>query len=123
VEEAYRAQGKSKDDVPVAQLRAECRAFAEHWLDVQREQFIRLGCLGDWARPYTTMAFAAEAQIVREFLKFAMNGALYQGSKPVMWSVVEKTRARRSRGGVRRAHLAHGVREISCKEKAEVHTT
>ena len=91
VEEEYRAKGKSKDDVPVAQLRAECRAFAEHWLKVQRDQFIRLGCIGYWENPYTTMAYAAEAQIVREFLKFAMNGALYQGSKPVMWSVVEKT--------------------------------
>ena len=91
IEEEYRAKGKSKDDVPIAQLRAECRAFAEHWLKVQREQFVRLGCIGDWMRPYTTMAFAAEAQIVRELHKFAMNGLLYRGSRPVMWSPVEKT--------------------------------
>jgi isoleucyl-tRNA synthetase len=91
IEEEYRAKGKSKDDVPVAELRAECRAFAGKWLKVQREQFVRLGCIGDWTRPYTTMNFAAEAQIVRELHKFAMNGLLYRGSRPVMWSPVEKT--------------------------------
>ena len=91
IEEEYRARGKSKDDVPVNELRAECRAFAEKWLNVQREQFQRLGCVGDWAHPYTTMAHAAEAQIVRELHKFAMSGLLYRGSRPVMWSPVEKT--------------------------------
>jgi isoleucyl-tRNA synthetase len=91
IEEEYRAKGKSKDDVPVGELRAECRAFAEKWLNIQREQFVRLGCIGDWSRPYTTMNFAAEAQIVRELHKFAMNGLLYRGSRPVMWSPVEKT--------------------------------
>ena len=91
VEERYRAQGRSKDEVPVVEFRAECRAFAEHWLGVQREQFKRLGGIGDWAHPYTTMAFPAEAAIAREFMKFLMNGLLYRGSKPVMWSVVEKT--------------------------------
>jgi len=91
VEESYRAKGKTKDAVPVVQFRAECRAFAEHWLSVQREQFKRLGIEGDWAHPYTTMAFPAEAAIAREFLKFAISGALYRGSKPVMWSVVERT--------------------------------
>ena len=70
---------------------SECRAFAEHWIDVQREEFKRLGVEGDWAHPYTTMDFAAEAQIARELMKFAQNGTLYRGSKPVMWSVVEKT--------------------------------
>src|ERR1700681_3918843 len=72
-------------------FRAECRAYAEHWLNVQREEFKRLGVEGDWDHPYTTMAFAAEAQIARELMKFARNGTLYRGSKPVMWSVVEKT--------------------------------
>jgi isoleucyl-tRNA synthetase len=91
IEEEYRARGKSKDEVPVNELRAECRAFALKWIDVQREQFKRLGCVGLWERPYTTMAFAAEAQIVRELHKFAMNGLLYRGSRPVMWSPVEKT--------------------------------
>ena len=91
IEEAYRAKGKSKDEVPVNELRAECRAFAANWIGVQREQFQRLGCTGDWMRPYTTMAFPAEAQIVRELHKFLMNGLLYRGSRPVMWSPVEKT--------------------------------
>ncbi len=72
-------------------FRQECRAYAQHWLNVQREEFKRLGVEGDWAHPYTTMAFPAEAQIARELMKFAANGTLYRGSKPVMWSVVEKT--------------------------------
>src|SRR5437588_1153779 len=91
IEEEYRAKGKNKDAVPINEFRAECRAFAEHWLSVQREEFKRLGVEGDWANPYTTMSFAAEAQIARELMKFAANGTLYRGSKPVMWSVVEKT--------------------------------
>ena len=56
-----------------------------------REEFQRLGVIGDWKDPYTTMAFPAEAQIARELMKFAVSGQLYRGSKPVMWSVVEKT--------------------------------
>ncbi len=91
IEEEYRAKGKSKDEVPVNELRAQCRAFAQKWIGVQREQFKRLGGVGLWERPYTTMAFAAEAQIVRELHKFVMNGLLYRGSRPVMWSPVEKT--------------------------------
>ena len=94
-EENYRAKGKPKPDLsnPAAlvEFRKECRAFAEYWIDVQREEFSRLGVLGDWAHPYTTMDFYAEAQIARELMKFAANGLLYRGSKPVMWSVVEKT--------------------------------
>jgi isoleucyl-tRNA synthetase len=91
IEEEYRAKGKNKDAVPINEFRAECRAFAQHWLGVQREEFKRLGVEGDWEHPYTTMSFAAEAQIARELMKFAANGTLYRGSKPVMWSVVEKT--------------------------------
>jgi isoleucyl-tRNA synthetase len=91
VEEQYRAKGLDKDEVPINEFRRECREFAAHWIDVQREEFERLGVLGDWKNPYTTMNFAAEAQIARELMKFAMSGQLYRGSKPVMWSVVEKT--------------------------------
>ena len=91
IEEEYRAKGKSKDEVPVNELRAECRSFAANWIGVQREQFRRLGGIGDWMHPYTTMAFPAEAQIARELHKFVMNGLLYRGSRPVMWSPVEKT--------------------------------
>jgi isoleucyl-tRNA synthetase len=94
-EENYRAKGKPKPDLsnPAAlvEFRKECRAFAEYWIGVQREEFSRLGVVGDWAHPYTTMDFYAEAQIARELMKFAANGLLYRGSKPVMWSVVEKT--------------------------------
>jgi isoleucyl-tRNA synthetase len=91
IEEKYRAEKKSKDDVPIAQFRRECREFAEHWIGVQREEFKRLGVEGDWDNPYLTMAPTAEAQIVREIGKFLMNGGLYHGAKPVMWSVVEQT--------------------------------
>lgn len=91
IEEEYRAKGRNKDDVPVVEFRQECRAFAARWLDVQREEFKRLGIEGDWDNPYSTMAYPAEAQIAREIMKFAMSDQLYRGSKPVMWSVVEKT--------------------------------
>jgi isoleucyl-tRNA synthetase len=91
IEEEYRAKGRDKDKVPVIEFRRECRQFAEHWIKVQSEEFQRLGVIGDWAHPYTTMDFYAEAQIARELIKFAANGTLYRGSKPVMWSVVEKT--------------------------------
>ncbi|MEI4472622.1 isoleucine--tRNA ligase [Frigidibacter sp. MR17.24] len=91
IEEQYRAKGLNKDDVPVVDFRQECRRFAEGWIDIQREEFKRLGVTGNWADPYLTMDFHAEAVIAREFMTFLMNGSLYQGSKPVMWSPVEKT--------------------------------
>jgi len=91
IEEKYRKKGKNKDEVPSSEFRQECRDFASHWIGVQRDEFKRLGIFGDWENPYTTMAFPAEAQIVRELMKFVDNGSLYRGSKPVMWSVVEKT--------------------------------
>ncbi|HVV63928.1 MAG TPA: isoleucine--tRNA ligase [Rhizomicrobium sp.] len=91
IEEKYRAEGKSKDDVPIAQLRRDCREFAEHWIDVQRKQFKRLGCMGLWDMPYTTMDYRAEAVIASELHKFVGNGLLYRGFRPVMWSPVEKT--------------------------------
>ncbi len=91
VEEAYRAKKLNKDDVPVDQFRAECRAYAEKWVAVQKGEFERLGVMGDWADPYLTMKYDAEATIVGELLKFAESGQLYRGAKPVMWSPVEKT--------------------------------
>ncbi len=91
VEEAYRAKKLNKDDVPVDQFRAECRAYAEKWVAVQKAEFERLGVMGDWADPYLTMKYEAEATIVGELLKFAESGQLYRGAKPVMWSPVEKT--------------------------------
>src|ERR1700733_10348077 len=94
-EENYRSKGKVKpdfrDSAAMVEFRQECRAYATHWLNVQREEFKRLGVVGDWDHPYATMSYPAEAQIARELMKFVKNGTLYRGSKPVMWSVVEKT--------------------------------
>ena len=91
IEEQYRAKGLNKDDVDIVTFRQECRHFAEGWIDIQRDEFKRLGITGKWDRPYLTMDYHAEAVIADEFMKFVMNGSLYQGSKPVMWSPVEKT--------------------------------
>ena len=91
IEEKYRKKGKDKDQVPAEEFRQECRDFAAHWLDVQSEEFQRLGVLGDWDDPYKTMAFEAEATIAAELGKILMGGSLYRGAKPVMWSPVEKT--------------------------------
>ncbi len=91
VEEQYRKKKLNKDEVPVEEFRAECRAYAQHWVEVQREQVKRLGIGGDWDHPYLTMDAEAEGTIVAELMKFAESGQLYRGSKPVMWSPVEKT--------------------------------
>ncbi|TGN61778.1 isoleucine--tRNA ligase [Paracoccus liaowanqingii] len=91
IEEKYRTEGRDKDAVDVVEFRQECRRFAEGWVQIQREEFERMGITGAWDRPYLTMDYHAEAVIAAEFMKLLMNGALYQGSKPVMWSPVEKT--------------------------------
>jgi len=91
IEEEYRKSGRDKDAVPLADFRAECRAYAAKWMDIQAEEFRRLGIYGDWQHRYATMDFAAEAAIAGEIGKFVANGALYRGLRPVMWSVVEKT--------------------------------
>jgi isoleucyl-tRNA synthetase len=91
IEEQYRKKKLNKDEVDPIAFRAECRAYAQHWVDTQREQLKRLGINGDWDNPYLTMDFAAEATIVQELMKFAETGQLYRGAKPVMWSPVEKT--------------------------------
>ena len=91
IEEEYRKKKLNKDEVPAAEFRAQCRAYADKWVGVQRDQFKRLGIMGDWEDPYLTMKFDAEATIVGELLKFAESGQLYRGAKPVMWSPVEKT--------------------------------
>jgi isoleucyl-tRNA synthetase len=91
IEEEVRAQGKRKDEVPVAEFRARCRAFAGKWIGLQMDEFQRLGVLGNWDARYSTMDFASEAAIVGEFHKFVMSDQLYRGSKPVMWSPVERT--------------------------------
>jgi isoleucyl-tRNA synthetase len=91
VEELFRAKGRRKDEVSKAEFRARCREYADEWIDVQRAEFKRLGVLGRWDRPYLTMDYKTEAKIVGEFHKFLMSGQLYRGSKPVMWSPVERT--------------------------------
>lgn len=91
IEEKYRAAGKDKDEVPINEFRRECREFAAHWIDVQTVEFRRLGIEGDFDDPYTTMNYHAEARIAGELMKIAGLGQLYRGSKPVMWSVVERT--------------------------------
>ncbi|WP_370050748.1 isoleucine--tRNA ligase [Sinorhizobium fredii] len=91
IEEKYREKGRNKDDVPVNEFRRECREFASGWIEVQTEEFKRLGIEGDFEKPYTTMNFHAEARIAGELIKIAKAGQLYRGSKPVMWSVVERT--------------------------------
>ncbi|MBN9031152.1 MAG: isoleucine--tRNA ligase [Rhizobiales bacterium] len=91
IEEKYREKGKNKDEVPINEFRRECREFAAHWIKIQSEEFKRLGIEGDFDNPYTTMNFHAEARIAGELLKIAKSGQLYRGSKPIMWSVVERT--------------------------------
>ena len=91
IEEQYKKNKKNKNEVPIVEFRKECRAFAEKWIEVHKDQFKRLGVVGDWDNYYSTMSFDAEAQIVRELGKFLKEGSLYRGFKPVLWSTVEKT--------------------------------
>jgi len=91
IEQKYKEKHIRKEDIPVAEFRDECRKFAEHWIDVQREGFKRVGIYADWNNPYLSMSNIAEATIVRLFGKFVLDGSLYRGEKPVFWSVVEKT--------------------------------
>ena len=91
IEERYKKDKKNKDEVPISEFRKECREFANKWIDVQKKEFKRLGVVGDWENYYSTMSFDAEASIVRELGKFLLEGSLYKGFKPVLWSTVEKT--------------------------------
>ncbi len=91
IEEKYRKEGRDKDAVPILDFRAECRAYAAEWMAIQSAEFQRLGIEGDWTNRYATMDFGSEAVIAGEIGKFLLNGALYRGLRPVMWSPVEKT--------------------------------
>ena len=91
IEEQYKKNKKNKNDVPIVEFRKECREFADKWIKIHKDQFKRLGVVGDWENYYSTMSFDAEAQIVRELAKFLKEGSLYRGYKPVLWSTVEKT--------------------------------
>ena len=91
IEEQYKKNKRNKNEVPIVEFRKECRSFAEKWIEVHKDQFKRLGVIGDWENYYSTMSYDAEAQIVRELGKFLKEGSLYRGFKPVLWSTVEKT--------------------------------
>ena len=91
IEERYKKNKQNKNDVPIVEFRKECRDFANKWILIHKDQFKRLGVIGDWENYYSTMSFEAEAQIVRELGKFLKEGSLYKGYKPVLWSTVEKT--------------------------------
>ena len=91
IEEEYKKNKRNKSEVPIVEFRKECRAFAEKWIEIHKDQFKRLGVVGDWENYYSTMSYDAEAQIVRELSKFLKEGSLYRGFKPVLWSTVEKT--------------------------------
>ena len=91
IEEQYKKKKKNKDEIPIKDFRQECREFAKNWIQVHIKEFQRLGVVGDFENYYSTMSYEAEAQIVRELGKFLLDGSLYQGFKPVLWSTVEKT--------------------------------
>jgi len=91
IEEQYKKNKKNKNDIPIKNFRSECREFASKWIDIHIKEFSRLGVKGDWKNYYSTMSYDAEAQIVRELGKFLLDGSLYKGFKPVLWSTVEKT--------------------------------
>ena len=91
IEEEYKKKKKNKDEVPTKEFRKECRDFAQKWIGIHKKEFKRLGVIGDWENYYSTMSYDAEAQIVRELGKFLLEGSLYRGFKPVLWSTVEKT--------------------------------
>ncbi len=112
IEEAYRAKGKNKDEVDINEFRRECREFAQGWIDVQSAEFKRLGIEGDFENPYTTMAYHAESRIAGELLKIAKSGQLYRGSKPIMWSVVERTALAEARSGICRGRERHDLGEV-----------
>ena len=109
IEQEYRKKGKDKDAVPIVDFRRECREFAQRWIDVQRAEFKRLGVLGDWDNPYTTMNYRAEGGIYRELAKFLLSGALYRGKKSVHVVGGREDRARRGRGRVPRPHQHHDL--------------
>ena len=84
VEEENRQKGISKDSIPTVEFREECRAYAQKWVEIQSQEFQRLGVLGDWSHPYVTMDSHSEALIVKEVYTFLEKGLLYRGVRPVL---------------------------------------
>ncbi|HZU30814.1 MAG TPA: isoleucine--tRNA ligase [Candidatus Angelobacter sp.] len=83
--------GRKKLEIPASAVRRECRKYAEKFLNIQREQFKRLGILGRWDNPYSTMTPQYESVIVRQLFDFMENGAVYKGLRPVYWCIHDKT--------------------------------
>lgn len=77
--------GDKKEQVDVLKKRQLCREYADKFVNIQREEFKRLGVFGDWDKPYLTMSYDYEASIVGEFFRFVKNGSVYKGKKPVHW--------------------------------------
>lgn len=91
VEEELRKNNEHKEDTSAIEFLAKCRNFAEKWIEIQKEGLVRLGICADWEHPYKTMDFSSESVIAEKFLNIFMQGYIYRGQKPVMWSVAEKT--------------------------------
>ncbi len=91
VEEDFRKAGRKKHEIDPVEFRRACRAYADKWIPQQLVEFRRLGIEGDWKNYYSTMSYAAEAAIAAEWMKVVRTGLVYRGSKPVMWSPVERT--------------------------------
>ncbi len=83
--------GTNKSAYSISEKRKLCREFATKFLNIQREEFKRLGVLGEWDNPYLTMSFDYEATIAKEFGKFVGNGSVYRGKKPVYWCATCET--------------------------------
>ncbi|MBF0555317.1 MAG: isoleucine--tRNA ligase [Nitrospirae bacterium] len=83
--QADKELGAKKNTVTIIEKRAHCRSYAQRFIDIQRDEFIRLGVFGDWSNPYITMDYDYEADIVAEFFKIAQAGYVYRGKKPVHW--------------------------------------
>ncbi|MFO7964491.1 MAG: isoleucine--tRNA ligase [Desulfobacterales bacterium] len=83
--------GSKKQALSLVEFRKRCRGYAEKFIDIQREEFKRLGVMGEWENPYLTMNYAYESVIARECAKFAINGALFKSKKPIYWCCSCKT--------------------------------
>jgi isoleucyl-tRNA synthetase len=83
--------GAKKNDLSQSEIRKHCRSYAEKYIDIQREEFKRLGVMGEWEDPYLTMSYPYEAIIARECGKFALDGSLYRSKKPIYWCNTCKT--------------------------------
>jgi isoleucyl-tRNA synthetase len=91
VQEEAKKKGEKLHELGVLEVRKRCQAYAQKYVEVQREQFKRLGILGDWSRPYMTMSPEFEASTLEVFAKFVEAGLVYRKLKPVPWSIANQT--------------------------------